>query len=710
VTTSTGSAGGGSATLRARSKTPKTLMSSPTFPLRSKALAFGVCATLSAGMFNTSWAENAAVSEISQANFDLSTAACSDFYTHANGGWLSKNPVPSDETSWGSFNILEERGTRDLRAILESAAIAKDAASAHFAQTKLVGDFYSAAMDEARIEALGAQPLAADLARIDAVQSTESIAAYIRDEQKRGGVLFGFYAGGDYANPNMQIAYAAQGGLGLPERDYYLKTDAESQKLLSQYHAHIAMMFVLSGRSAVDANKAAAQVIAFETRLAKASIGRVEMRNPDNRYRMVSVAKANQETPNFDWTKLFATLNVKVDNFSLAFPDFFAEVNKMLVDTDPAIWREYFRWGELHGSATFLSNDFANEDFAFFGRILRGAKEQRPRWKRMVETTSDMLGQPLGQLYVEKHFPPAAKAQALALINDLKTALKARLEKLPWMSASTKKEALAKFATFTPKIGYPDKWRDYSSVDVRRDDFFGNTQRVALFERQFNLRKIGQPIDRSEWGMSPQTVNAYYSSQRNEIVFPAAILQPPFFDPNADRALNYGGIGAVIGHELLHGFDDQGSKFDAKGAKRDWWNKSDREKFEARTAKLDQHASETKLGDLSINGKLTMGENIADLGGVTVAFDALKLALKRAPQPAIDGYWAEQRFYLSWAQIWRRNVVPESLKLQINTDSHAPSVFRVNGPLANIPSFAQAFSCKAGDPMVRAEASRVVIW
>jgi putative endopeptidase len=677
------------------------------FHLRAKALASSICAVLCLGTMTFSWAEDAVVSEISKSNFDLSTAACTDFYTHANGGWLDQNPLPSDETSWGSFDVLEARGQVALRVILDEAV---NTTTTNSLQKKLVGNFYRAAMDEDRIEALGVKPLAENFARIDALQSPESIAAYIGDEQKRSGVLFGLFANGDFNNPNMQIAYATQGGLTLPERDYYLKSDLESQKLLSQYQAHVAMMFVLSGRSAVDANTAAAQVLAFETRLAKASFGRVELRNPDNRYRSVSVTQANKETPNFDWAKLFAKLNVKVENFSLASPQFFAEMDKMLVDTDPAIWREYFRWGELHAAAGLLSKDLAEEDFAFFGRTLRGAKQRQPRWKRMVDMTSASLGQPLGKLYVEKHFPPAAKAQALALINDLKTALKVRLEKLPWMSTATRKEALAKFATFTPKIGYPDKWRDYSSLDVRRDDLFGNVQRISMFERDFNLRKIGQPIDRSEWSMSPQTVNAYYSAQRNEIVFPAAILQPPFFDPKADRALNYGGIGAVIGHELLHGFDDQGSKFDAKGAKRDWWNKSDREKFEARTAKLDQQASATKVGDLNINGQLTMGENIADLGGVTVAFDALQLALKRAPQSAIDGYSAEQRFFLSWAQIWRRNVAPQSLKLQLNTGPHAPSVFRVNGPLANIPSFAEAFSCKTGDPMVRPEASRVVIW
>lgn len=639
-------------------------------------------------------------------NFDAAVKPCTDFYSHANGGWLATNPVPSDQTSWGSFNILADRINLDLRSILEAAA-ANKAASAN---EKMVGDYYSSAMDETKIEELGAKPIAADLARIDALKNTRDITRYIREEQARGGVVFNFGDSGDFKNPEIVIGYAAQGGLGLPDRDYYLRDDAESQKLLSQYQAHIAMMLVLSGRSALDANKAASNVVAFETRLAKASLTRVEQRNPDNQYRLVSIAEANKETPNFNWSALFEALNLKVTQFSLTSPAFFAEFNKMLVDTDANIWRDYFRWGTLRSSAAFLSKSFVDENFNFYSRTLRGAKEQRPRWKLMVDNTSGFLDEPLGQIYVAKHFPPEAKAQAMELITDLKSALKTRLENLEWMSAETKKQALEKFATFTPKIGFPDHWRDFSSVVIKRDDFYGNAERLSEFSRRFNLDKIGKPTDHSEWGMSPQTVNAYYNPQLNEIVFPAAILQPPFFDPKADKALNYGGIGGVIGHELLHGFDDQGSKFDAKGAQRDWWTPADREKFEARTAKLEAQASRTKLVGLPINGKLTMGENIADLGGTTVAYDALQLALKRSPDPLIDGYTPEQRFFLSWAQIWRRNVVPESLKLMINTDPHSPSVFRTNGPLTNTPNFAKAFNCKAGDPMVADDASRVVIW
>jgi putative endopeptidase len=645
-------------------------------------------------------------SEIVNENFDTATQACSDFYTHANGGWLTKNPVPSDQTSWGSFNVLAERLVSDLRVIVDTAAANEQAVG----NEKMVGDYYRSAMDETKIEALGAKPMAADLLRIDAIKNLGDITRYIRNEQVRGGVLFSFYDNGDFKNPEIVIGYAGQGGLGLPDRDYYLRDDSDSQKLLTQYQAHIAMMFVLSGKGALEANDAAAHIVAFETRLAKASLTRLEQRDPAKQYRLVSVAAANKETPNFNWSEFFKALNIRVDSFSMTSPAFFAEVNKMLIDTDVGIWRDYFRWGTLRGSASFLSQSFADENFNFYSRILRGAKEQRPRWKRMVDSTSNFLDQPMGQIYVAKHFPPEAKAQAMELITDLKSALKVRLENLDWMSGETKKQALEKFATFTPKIGFPDKWRDFSNLVIKRDDFYGNAERIAEFDRRFNLDKIGKPTDHSEWGMSPQTVNAYYNPQLNEIVFPAAILQPPFFDPKADKALNYGGIGGVIGHELLHGFDDQGSQFDAKGAQRNWWTADDRKKFEARTAKLDAQASATKVIGLPINGKLTMGENIADLGGTTIAYDALQLALARSPQPLIGGYTPEQRFFLNWAQIWRRNMVPESLKLQINTDPHSPSVFRTNGPLVNTPNFAKAFGCKAGDPMVGADATRVVIW
>ncbi len=644
-------------------------------------------------------------SEVNLSHFDANTKACENFYQHANGGWMSKNPVPADQTSWGSFNVLAERGTDDLRTILEDAV--KNQGRSH--NDAMVGILYASSMDEAKINAFAAKPLRTHFKEIAAVKKPADLQKFINTTAARGDYnLFRFGPAPDFQDPNTQIAFAGAGGIGLPDRDYYLRDDVDSKKLIEQYKTHIAKMFELAGNKA-DASKAMAErVFAFEKRLAGKMLPRVELRNPKNQYRLVTLAQANSETPNFKWDLYFKALGVKIEKFSMTQPDFFKEANAMMADTNVSIWREYLQWGLLRSSAPFLSDAFAKENFDFYSRTLRGAKDMRPRWKRMVDTTSGLLGEPLGQLYVSKHFPPEAKAQAMELITDLKSALKVRLENLEWMSPETKKEALAKFATFTPKIGYPDRWRDYSKLKLKAGDFVGNIERIAAFENAFDLAKIGKPTDRSEWGMSPQTVNAYYNPLVNEIVFPAAILQPPFFDPKADKALNYGGIGGVIGHELLHGFDDQGSQFDAKGAQRNWWSAEDRKKFEERTAKLDKQASNTDVSGLKINGKLTMGENIADLGGITVAYDALQLALKRSPVAAIDGYTQDQRFYLSWANIWRRNMRPESLKLMINTDPHSPSVFRTNGPLSNIPTFHQAFACKPGDAMVHPD--RVVIW
>jgi putative endopeptidase len=636
---------------------------------------------------------------------DPSVSACTNFFAYANGGWLAANPVPADRSSWGSFDILAERGLDDLRTLLEQA----QAATSPDTNQAMVGALYRSAMQESRIEAQGIQPMQPELARIAALQTPAEIAEYLIAQHAQGdSIVFGVFAAPDFNDADLMIAYASQGGLGLPDRDYYLKTDADSATIKSKYLSHIQNMLMLAGEAPASAEQAAARVLAFESQLAEASLSRVERRDPINRYRMRTLAEANADTPNFDWSKLFAASGQSVSSFSLPAPKFFQTFGTMLKSESAQSWRDYLRWNALRGSAAYLSKPFVDESFAFYGKTLRGAQEQRVRWKRMVELTSGSLGEPLGQLYVAKHFPPAAKAQALALIDDLRVALKARLENLAWMSDATKREALSKLSTFRPKIGYPDVWRDFSGLNLSQDDLLGNMRAIAAFEHRYRFARIGKPTNREEWAMSPQTVNAYYASQANEIVFPAAILQPPFFDPNADMALNYGGIGAVIGHELLHGFDDQGSKFDAKGLQRNWWTADDRKRFEERTAKLDQQASKTVVADLPINGKLTMGENIADLGGVTIAYDALKVALARAPQPLIDGFSQEQRFFLSWAQIWRRNMRPEALKVMINTDPHAPPSFRVNGPLGNKVAFAEAFGCKANDAMMNPE--RVEIW
>ena len=642
-------------------------------------------------------------------NFDTSVPACTDFYKHANGHWLEMNPVPAAYTIWGTFNELEERNEAILKSILDDSGKTKAAPGTN---AQKIADYYASAMDEAAIEKAGIKPLQPDLDRVAKLKTNADVVKALREWHARGiNVMFGFGSRPDLKNSSMVIGYATQGGLGLPERDYYFRDDEDSKALRDKYVAHIARTLVLTGVAEKDAGKQAAEVMALEARLAKASLKRVELREPSASYHIMTIAQANEKTPHFDWAAYFAANGVKIESFSLAHPDFFAELDKMLADVPTAQWQAYLRWHLARNASPYLSKAFVDEDFAFYQATLRGAKEIKPRYKRVVESIDDNLGEAMGELFVARAFPPESKAKALDLINNLRTALKAHLEKLPWMGEETRKQALVKLSTFTPKIGYPDKWRDYSKLTITRGAYLDNVLASIAFENRRDLDKIGKPVDKLEWHMTPQRVNAYYSALQNEIVFPAAILQPPFFDAKADNALNYGGIGAVIGHELLHGFDDQGSKFDAEGNLKSWWTDDDRRKFDDRTAKLGAQADAfVAIGNLHVNGKLTMGENIGDLGGLTIAYDAFKIAQKDAPNTEIDGLTPDQRFFYSWAQIWRRSYRDEALKLQVNTDPHAPGPFRVNGPFSNLEGFRKAFSCKSGDPMVNEGEKQVVIW
>ncbi|MBI2397998.1 MAG: M13 family metallopeptidase [Xanthomonadales bacterium] len=647
---------------------------------------------------------------IDKSNFDASTAACADFYQHANGNWLKHNPIPAEYSAWGVMNEIAERNLGVLRQIRDAAAAAK--AEPGSTQQK-IGDFYASAMDEAGIEQAGIEPIRAELDQIAALDDRAALVALINRWHAQGmGVLFGFGKEADLKNSAMNIAYATQGGLGLPDRDYYTKDDAESKALRAKYLAHVERMLTLVGSKPEQAQRDAAAVLELETRLAKASLTLVDLRDPNKSYNIVAVDAANAATPHYDWNSLFEAIGRKdLRSFSLSHPLFFAEMDKALADAPLSTWQAYLRWHLVDTAAQYLSKDFVDADFDFGGRTLRGAKELRPRWKRAIEAVNGNLGEALGELFVAKTFPPEAKAQMLELVGNLQQALKARLKKLDWMGDTTKQEAMAKFDTFTPKIGYPDKWRDYSRLDIKRQHYWHNVRAGVAFEAARQIAQIGQPVDRSEWGMLPQTVNAYYNPLANEIAFPAAILQPPFFDPKADAALNYGTIGGVIGHELMHGFDDQGSQFDAKGNLRMWWTDEDRAKFTARTAKLvEQFDAFVAIDDLHVNGKLTLGENIADLGGLLVAYDAWKIATAEQKPEAIDGLTPEQRFFHGWAQGWRRLHTEQDLKLRLNTDAHAPARFRVLGPYANIEAFATAFDCKAGDKMLAKPEDRVVIW
>ncbi len=659
--------------------------------------------------FDQSQIKTALIS-LNSADLDPSIAACTDLNGFVNSKWLTANPVPNDQTTWGSFEILRERSLEVQHALVQQAAASTPKAGSVEAK---IGDIWRTGSDEAKIEAAGITPLQPQLDKIAALNDTAAITQYLRDSQAQGqGVLFSLSANADYKDSANVIAYVGQGGLGLPEKGYYI--DDAQAKIRDAYVAYIAQALTLSGVDAAQAKTQAKAVLDFETRLAKASLSRIELRDPAKRYNPVSAAEADTLTPNFSWTALFDTLKVPAaQKFSLAQPAFFTEVDKMLADVPASTWQAYLRFHTIDDASPYLSSAFEKANFDFYSTTLRGQKEMQPRWKRVLESVNGAIGEGLGQLYVNAVFPADSKVQMQHLVENLSVALKARLEKLEWMGEDTRKKALEKWASFTPKIGYPDKWRDWSGYETNADSYLGNMQAARAFNYRYMLNKIGKPVDKTEWGMTPQTVNAYYNATKNEIVFPAAILQAPFFDAKADPALNYGGIGAVIGHEMMHGYDDSGSQFAANGNFDNWWTDSDRKAFTGRTDQLvAQFDGYESLPGVNVKGKLTLGENIGDLGGLTVAYDALQMALKEDPKAnvAVDGHSQDQRFFMNWATVWRRNFNEGELRVRLNTDPHAPANFRANGAPSNMPAYAKAFECKAGDAMVRADDKRVVIW
>jgi putative endopeptidase len=643
-----------------------------------------------------------------RATIDDGTPACADLAGHVNRRWLAENPLPGDRTTWGAFEVLDERSKAVQRQLVEQAAAVADADGV----VKIVGDLWATGMDEAAIEARGLAPLQSRLSAIDALQDGAAIAAFLRASHARGeAFVFDFSAEPDFKDSSMNIAYATQGGLGLPDRGYYFDEDKKA-KLLA-YGEHVERVLVLSGVAAEAAKAQAQDVIAFETRLAKVSKSSEELsRDVALYYHPVTVAAADALTPGFAWSAYFDAVGVaRPAQFSLAMPDFHAEVAKMLGDVPAATWRAYLRFHTVDGLSPFLSKAFVDENFRFYRAVMRGQKEIQPRFKRVLDVVNRQVGEALGQLYVQVAFPASSKARMQELVGNLSTALKGRIEKLEWMGPETKAKALAKWASFTPKIGYPDKWREWTGLVTSRSSYVENVLAAVAFNQAWELAKIGKPVDRTEWGMPPQTVNAYYNPQANEIVFPAAILQPPFFDAAADDAVNYGGIGAVIGHEMIHGYDDQGSRFGPTGNFEVWWTADDAKRFEEKTAKLvEQFAAYEALPGQKVNGALTLGENIADLGGIAVAFDALKAATAGKADPMLEGLSQEQRFFYGWGTVWRRKFTDDELKVRLTTDPHAPANFRAIGPPSNMPSFAHAFGCKAGDAMVRDDARRIAIW
>jgi endothelin-converting enzyme/putative endopeptidase len=643
---------------------------------------------------------SAPVRGVELTSLDRATAACTDFYQFACGGWMAANPMPADQQRWGRFAEIQQSNFAILRKILEAGAGDGDGRRA--------GDYYAACMDEGAIEARGVAPLEADLARIAALSRNEDLPALVAHLHSLGvNALFQFGSQTDRRDATQQIARVDQGGLGLPDRDFYLKTDARSAELRQKYSGHVEKMLGML-KTPPSAPADARAVLAIETKLAEASLDRTARRDPAATDHMMSTPEWRELTPAFDWQRYvtaaaapaFARLNVAV-------PDYFKALETLLRSTPLDELKAYLRWQLVNASAEMLPRAFADADFDFFSRTLGGQQQPLPRWQRCVTQTDSRLGEALGKAFVEQAFGPTAKADTLAMVEGIRAAMRRDIDEAPWMSAETKRAAHAKLETVVDRIGYPDSWRDYSSVRVVRDDALGNRQRATAFERRRTLDKIGKPVDRGEWSMTPPTVNAYYSPDRNTINFPAGILQPPFYQAGRDPAVNYGGAGAVVGHELTHGFDDQGRKFDEKGNLRNWWTEADAKAYEERASCIaDQYSEYVVAGDTNLNGRLTLGENTADNGGVRLALMAY-LAGPGATAPVADGFSPEQRFFIGFAQIWCENRRPEFERLRAATDPHSSGKYRVNGTVSNMPEFQKAFGCEAGTPMVRRNQCRV---
>jgi len=643
----------------------------------------------------------------SEANLDRSCKPCDDFNQFAMGGWMKNHPIPAEYPNWGSFTMLADRNQTMLRGILEDAAKAGAAAGSN--QQK-IGDFYTSCMDTAAIEAAGVKPLAADFAAIAKVGSSSELEPLIaRLQETGGGYLFRFNATQDLDESTQVIAEISQGGLGLPDRDYYTRTDEKSTQLRKDYQAHVARMFVLAGDSEEKAKAESKTVLELETALANRSMSRVEMRDPHAVWHKMTLPQLKELAPGWAWEAYFRQRNApEFSSINVSQPDFFKETNRLLAATPLDDWKVYLRWHVLHSAASELPDALVQENFNFFGNKLSGTKQLQPRWKRCSQSVNRNLGEALGQVYVEKYFPPEAKAHARVMVMNLIGALKSDIPALSWMGPETKKAALEKLEAFQIKIGYPDKWRNYAALAVDKGSYLANERRAIAFENGRQLNKIGKPVDRGEWQMTPPTVNAYYDSTMNEIVFPAGILQPPFYDPKADDAVNYGGMGAAIGHEITHGFDDQGSQFDAQGNLREWWTAEDRKNFDQRAGCVEAQFNgyEVEPG-LHENGKLVLGESIADLGGLAISYAAYEKSIAGKRPPTLDGFTPEQRFFLGWAQVWGANLRPENARLMANTNEHPLPKFRTNGPLSNLEIFAKAFGCKKGDPMVRESACKI---
>ena len=659
----------------------------------------------------TATAPAGVISGIDTQYIDAAVRPQDDFFTHLNGKWLQETEIPGDRSSWGTFMKLREDTTPQLLAIIEAAQ--KDKSAKAGSETQKIGDLYASFMDAERRESLGYKPLTGELSRIRALKDKKGIPALSAHLAKIGvSSPYGIYVGQDMRESTRHVTYISQSGLGMPDRDYYLKQDdAKLAEIRTKYQKHVENTLALAGEK--NAAAQAKAIVDFETELAKVQWTKVENRDPVKRYNKMTVAELTKLAPGYDWKAAFGAAGVgnKLDTVIVNQPSYFTGLNELLGKTELATLKSYFEWQLLREYAPYLSKAFVDENFAFYGTALTGVAEQRPEWKKGVATVEGALGEALGKLYVKEHFPAERKARMEVLVKNLIIAYGQSIDNLEWMSPATKKEARAKLAKFTPKIGYPDKWRDYSRLSIKRDDLVGNAMRASTFGYNRNIEKLGKPIDHTEWGMTPQTVNAYYRSTMNEIVFPAAILQPPFFDMRADDAVNYGAIGAVIGHEIGHCFDDKGSQSDGDGNLRNWWTAEDKAAFKARTDKLvNQFNGYSPLPGYNVNGELTLGENIGDNAGLAIGYKAYQISLHGKPAPVIDGLTGDQRFFMGWGQVWRSKMREAQQINQVKTDPHSPGQFRANGTVRNMAEFYKAFDVKPGDKMYLPPEERVIIW